>query len=79
MKLQNIVDADIKTHEILWPHKEEKTMKINLQTTHFSTTNRKEEIELELSELEEKLKTPDRTVEDIVRHIQLLKEYRLYK
>lgn len=54
-------------------------MKINLQPTYLSTETRKQEIERRLFELEEKLKTPERTVEDIVRHIQLLKEYRLYK
>ncbi len=54
-------------------------MKINLQTTYLSTTARKEEIERQLFELEEKLKTPERTVEDIVRHIELLKEYKLYQ
>ena len=32
------------------------------------------ELKAELSALEEKLATPARTVEDIVRHIQLLKE-----
>ena len=54
-------------------------MKINIQQTYLSTTTRKEELEQELARIEEKLKTPERTVEDIVRHIQLLKEYRLYK
>lgn len=54
-------------------------MKINLDETYLGTTSRKEEIELMLSELDEKLKTPERTVEDLVRHIELLKEYRLYK
>lgn len=54
-------------------------MKINLQQTYLSTTTRKEEIERELFALERKLKTPERTVEDIVKHIELLKEYRLYK
>ena len=32
------------------------------------------EIDAELEKLEKKLKTPDRTVDDIVRHIELLKE-----
>ena len=51
-------------------------MKITLEQTYIRTTTRKQEIECELAELEKKLKTPERTVEDIVRHIQLLKEYR---
>ena len=54
-------------------------MKINLEQTYLGTMTRKEEIELLLSQLERKLQTPERTVEDIVRHIELLKEYRLYK
>ena len=53
-------------------------MKINLEQTYLSTNSRKEEIEQELYDLEQKLKSPERTVEDIVRHIKLLKEYRLY-
>ena len=51
-------------------------MKITLEQTYIRTTTRKQEIERELAILEEKLKTSDRTVDDIVRHIQLLKEYR---
>ena len=54
-------------------------MKINLEKTYLVTTARKEEIERELLKLEQKLKTPDRTVGDIVEHIELLKEYKLYK
>ncbi|MDE7439994.1 MAG: hypothetical protein K2N23_05770 [Clostridia bacterium] len=54
-------------------------MKIILEQTYLSTLTRKEEIENQLAALEEKLKTPERTVEDIVRHIELLKEYKLYK
>ena len=53
-------------------------MKIYLEETFLVTTTRKEEIERELFKLEQVLKTPDRTVEDIVRHIELLKEYKLY-
>ncbi len=54
-------------------------MKTELEQTYLCTTTRIKEIERQLSELEEKLKTPQHTVEDIVRHIELLKEYRLYK
>ncbi len=81
MKLQNIVCAENNIHEILWINrlKRKNEMKINLDETYLGTTSRKEEIELMLSELDEKLKTPERTVEDLVRHIELLKEYRLYK
>ena len=82
MKLQNIGDADISPHEILWrkyPLKRKNKMKINLQQTYLSATDRKEQIERELEILEAKLKTPERTVEDLVHHIELLKEYRLYK
>ena len=51
-------------------------MKITLEQTYIRTTTRKQEIERELAELETKLKSPERTVDEIVRHIQLLKEYR---
>ena len=51
-------------------------MIITLEQTYLDGKTHKEEIERELKELDEKLKTPERTVEDIVRHIQLLKEYR---
>ena len=54
-------------------------MKIYLEETQLGTMSRKEEIERQLAKLEEKLKSPDRTVEDIIAHIKLLKEYRLYK
>lgn len=52
-------------------------MKIVLEQTYISTT-RKQEIESELKTLEEKLKSPERTVDDIVQHIKLLQEYRQY-
>ena len=54
-------------------------MKIVLEQTYVRPLTRKQEIERELEELEQKLKTPERTVEDIVRHIKLLKEYRQYE
>lgn len=50
-------------------------MKINLEAAYVNNAARKAEIERELAELEKKLKTPERTVEDLVRHITLLKEY----
>lgn len=53
-------------------------MKINLEQTYTTALSRKCEIERQLAEIEEKLKTPQRTVEDLVRHIELLKEYKLY-
>ncbi len=53
-------------------------MKIVLEQTYNALTSRKEELEAEIKRLEEKLRSPNRTVEDIVRHIELLKEYKLY-
>ena len=53
-------------------------MIITLEHTYLDTTTRKQQIERELDELEQKLQSPERTVEDIVRHIKLLKEYRKY-
>ena len=54
-------------------------MKITLEQNYLSTTTRKQEIERELEELDRKLRSPEHTVDDIVRHIKLLKEYRQYK
>ena len=54
-------------------------MKITLEQTYLDSTTRKLEIERQLDELEAKLQSPERSVEDIVRHIQLLKEYRQYE
>ena len=54
-------------------------MKIVLEHTYAREATRKQEIECELEKLEKRLRTPERTVEDIVRHIQLLKEYRQLK
>ena len=54
-------------------------MKITLEQTYVGTATRKQELERQLDELERKLQTPERTIEDIVRHIQLLKEYRQYE
>lgn len=49
-------------------------MEITLEHTYTSTAAHRIEIERQLEQLEAKLKTPERTVEDIVRHIELLKE-----
>ena len=54
-------------------------MTITLEQTYLDTQSRKHELEREIEELEKKLKTPQRTVDDIVLHIKLLKEYRQYK
>lgn len=49
-------------------------MKTELFTSYASREKQLAEIDRQITELEEKLKTPARTVEDIVRHIQLIKE-----
>lgn len=49
-------------------------MKIKLLNTYADKEGRLAEINSELSKLEAKLKTPARTLEDIIRHIELLKE-----
>ena len=49
-------------------------MKINLIDTYTDKNIRLAEIEREILSLDEKLKTPARTLDDIIRHIQLLKE-----
>ena len=48
-------------------------MKIELYES-YSTAGRLLQIEKQLAETEEILKTPQRTVDDIIRHMQLLKE-----
>lgn len=53
-------------------------MKIALLQTFVAESTRKEELERQIAETEEKLKSPERTVEDIVRHIELIKEYKQY-
>ena len=63
----------------LYLQKEETEMKINLEQTYLTPSSRKLEIEYRLAVLDKKLKTPSRTVEDIIEHIELLKEYRQYK
>lgn len=50
------------------------TMKITLLNTYANNENRLAEIETQLAELDKKLKTPARTLDDIIRHIELLKE-----
>lgn len=54
-------------------------MKITLEQSYVSSQTRKQELERQLDELERKLQSPERTVEDIVLHIQLLKEYRRFE
>ena len=49
-------------------------MKVELITTYTSTEAQLAELDKQIAEVEEKLKTPDRTVDDIIRHIQLIKE-----
>ena len=49
-------------------------MNITLFETHLTKKDRLDEIDRQLSALEEKLKTPERTVEDIILHIKLIKE-----
>ena len=51
-------------------------MAITLENTYLNGEARKRELEKELEILEEKLKTPERTLEDIVRHMQILLELR---
>lgn len=53
-------------------------MKITLLNTYTENEHRLAQIEDELEALEERLKTPERTVDDLIRHIELLKERRLY-
>lgn len=49
-------------------------MKISLDQNYIDKVICLARIEKELEKVEEVLKTPSRTVEDIVKHIQLLKE-----
>lgn len=51
-----------------------KIMKIILLNSYPNKERRLAEIESELAVLDEKLKTPARTLDDIIRHIELLKE-----
>lgn len=53
-------------------------MKITLLNTYADKQTRLAEIEREIAELDEILKTPARTLDDIIRHIELLKERALY-
>ena len=53
--------------------KRRKHVKIELYES-YSTTGRLLQLEKQLAETEEILKTPQRTVEDIIRHMQILKE-----
>lgn len=49
-------------------------MKIELVQNYLDKNCRLTEVEKELALLDEKLKTPARTLDDIIRHIELLKE-----
>ena len=49
-------------------------MKIELEQNYVDKQYRLAEIENELKMLDEKLKTPARTLDDLILHIQLLKE-----
>ena len=49
-------------------------MKMELLTSYASEIVRLADVEKQIAETEEILKTPERTVEDIIRHMQLLKE-----
>ena len=53
-------------------------MAITLEHTYLNSEARKRELEKELEILEEKLKTPERTLDDIVRHMQILLELRKF-
>ena len=50
------------------------TMKVELITSYSSKTKQLAELDRQIAEVEERLKSPERTVEDIIRHIQLVKE-----
>ena len=50
-------------------------MKIELFESFTSEETRLAELERQIAEVEKKLKTPDRTVEDIILHIRLIKEW----
>ena len=54
--------------------KRRKHMKVELLTSYTSEAAHLAEVERLIAEIEDKLKTPARTVEDIVLHMQLLKE-----
>ena len=54
--------------------KRREKMAITLENTYLNSEARKEKLKKELEILEEKLKTPERTLEDIVRHMQILLE-----
>ena len=49
-------------------------MKAVLHANHLQNTDRKRQVADELKELDKKLKTPQRTVEDVVQHMELIKE-----
>lgn len=48
-------------------------MKVILPETYLNKELNLAEVERELQVIEKKLKTPERTVDDLIRHIELLK------
>ena len=52
----------------------EEEMKIQLQNNYTDKVRRLIDLDRQLAEVEEKLKTPQRTVDDLILHMQLLKE-----
>lgn len=53
-------------------------MKIKLTQTYLDKADCLADLERQIEELDKRLKTPERTLDDIVRHIELLKERALY-
>ena len=53
-------------------------MKIKLTQTYLDQKTCLADIDRQIAELDKRLKTPERTVDDIIRHIELLKERALY-
>ena len=51
-----------------------KLMKITLLTSYTDKASRIAEIDKQIAELDKKLGTPARTLDDIILHIELLKE-----
>ena len=49
-------------------------MKITLTNTYIDREDRLADIERQLAVIDKKLKTPAWTLEDVIRHIELLKE-----
>lgn len=58
---------------MIFNHGTEDKMKIILPETYLSKALNLSEIERQLAVIEAKLKSPDRTLEDIIRHMELVK------